>query len=762
MPGSISILGIRHHGPGSARMLVRALEMVRPDCVLIEGPADANDLIELVTSGEMKPPVALLVYEPQQPHHAAYYPFAEFSPEWQAIRWGLASKASVRFIDLPFTMRPKDAPDAIAPTKPDANDPEGDDRNGENSEVRVGRTDPLESLARAAGFEDGEAWWGRLIEEQRGEQQPMLVFDAIREAMSEARKQLARPLDGEESAREAHMRRAIRGAVKEGCERIAVVCGAWHAPALGEGALKEHSVKADEAVLQSLDRVKTAATWIPWTYERLSMDSGYGAGVRSPGWYEHLWIHRNRISESWLSRVARLMRDEDLDASPASVIESVRLAETLASMRGRAIAGLDELTESTLAILCHANPLPLRVIERKLIVGNRLGEVPEHAPTVPLQRDIAAQQKSLRMKVSADDAVLDLDQRKEIDLARSRLLHRLVLLGIPWGVLEADQRQGTSTFHEVWRLQWKPEFAIAVIEAARWGNTVHDAALARVRDRADNAKELAELTGLLDHVMLADLSGVVGTLIERIGSIAAIGADVASLMDALPALARILRYGNVRKTDAALVAPLVEGVLTRVCTGLLTACASMDDDAASAMRGRIGGVHGALATLARSDLLEAWHAELAKVADADIHGLVAGRASRLLLDAGGRTTEEAAQALSLALSPGQSPEKAAAWFEGFLAGAGAILVHDDALLGIIDAWICSMPEATFEQVCPVARRTTSTFEKPERRAIGERIVRGGIGARSSGSISGEHDDYDVERGSLVDPVLKLILGEPLP
>ena len=37
----VRVLGIRHHGPGSARALLRALAELEPDTVLIEGPADA-------------------------------------------------------------------------------------------------------------------------------------------------------------------------------------------------------------------------------------------------------------------------------------------------------------------------------------------------------------------------------------------------------------------------------------------------------------------------------------------------------------------------------------------------------------------------------------------------------------------------------------------------------------------------------------------------------------------------------------------------
>ena len=100
------ILGIRHHGPGSARMVERALQDIKPDAVLIEGPADAAGVLPLAAEAELVPPVAILVYDPEVPSDASYYPFAEFSPEWQAMRWGLNSKAEVRFIDLPLSLRP--------------------------------------------------------------------------------------------------------------------------------------------------------------------------------------------------------------------------------------------------------------------------------------------------------------------------------------------------------------------------------------------------------------------------------------------------------------------------------------------------------------------------------------------------------------------------------------------------------------------------------------------------------------------------------
>ena len=85
----ITLLGIRHHGPGSARSLCTELGKLRPDVILVEGPPDADTLISLADHPDMAPPVALLLYLPAKPQRAVYYPMAEFSPEWQAIQYGL-------------------------------------------------------------------------------------------------------------------------------------------------------------------------------------------------------------------------------------------------------------------------------------------------------------------------------------------------------------------------------------------------------------------------------------------------------------------------------------------------------------------------------------------------------------------------------------------------------------------------------------------------------------------------------------------------
>ena len=332
---SLHVFGIRHHGPGSARSLVAALEGLRPDAVLVEGPPDADDVLSLARHDEMKPPVALLVYPPDQPQRAVFYPFAEFSPEWQAIRYALAHKVPVRFIDLPQAIRlARPVPDETA-DEPEAQQPE--------------EHDPIGLLAQAAGYSDHELWWEHQVERR---QDAAGMFDAIREAMQSLRAE-ATPPPEDEALREAHMRTAIRAALKQGRERVAVVCGAWHAPALAEPG----PAQPDAELLRGLPKVKTEATWIPWTHSRLSYRSGYGAGVQSPGWYHHLWTAPDRAAVRWGAQAARLLRAEDLEAPSASVIEVVRLADTLAALRD-VPAGVATVYLSGLMGGLEKSPLP--------------------------------------------------------------------------------------------------------------------------------------------------------------------------------------------------------------------------------------------------------------------------------------------------------------------------------------------------------------------------------------------------------------------
>ena len=760
----LKVFGIRHHGPGSARSLVRSLQFLNPDIVLIEGPPEATDTLPLLASEDMRPPVALLLYPPDHLQLAAYYPFAIFSPEWQAIQYGLKQAIPVRFMDLPQThqmaerVAQQESENLAAEQTEDDSDKMAvpEDHPVDLSSEQQIVLDPLAWLAQAAGYTDSERWWEHLVEQRQDDSD---LFDAILEAMTALRQEMESVRNGLDNAddlrerqREAYMRLTIRKAQKEGFKKIAVVCGAWHSPALSEPFLE---LKADKALLKGLPKLKVKATWISWTYARLSRQSGYGAGITSPGWYEHLWksskLKTTQSAVRWLTKVARLLRREDLDASSASVIEAVRLAEALAAMRDAAMPGLDELTEATRTVLCFGDETPLKLIHQKLIVCDRLGSVPADTPLVPLQQDLQRLQKSLQLKPEAEERLLTLDLRKEKDLARSHLLNRLSLLTIHWGHPQRTSSKGT--FKEAWKLQWEPELSIAIIEAGRWGNTVAEAAGALAMQTANDASELSALTRLLDAVLLSNLPAAVSHILQQLQSAAAVASDVTHLMAALPPLVNILRYRDVRQTDSFVVSQVVDSLVARICIGLPGACASLDDDAAAKMLKAIEETHSAIRLLRKESHAKSWPAVLLLLCDrANLHGLIAGRCCRLLLDEGSLCSEETARRLGLALSVAADPTQAAAWVAGFLQGSGLLLLHDDTIWTVLDDWITALSEDAFLALLPLLHRTFSNFSSAERRQMGERVRRGKSVAVAATA------DSDAESADASLPLIAQLLG----
>jgi Family of unknown function (DUF5682) len=470
---TVEVFGIRHHGPGSARSLLRALAEFDPDAVLVEGPSDADPLVAMSTSPGMEPPVALLAYAADDPGIAAFWPYAVFSPEWQAMTWARRAGVPVAFCDLPAASTLARQGQRAAP-----------------AEVPTVRGDPLAALASAAGYDDAERWWDDVVESRMDGASP---FPALTEAMAALREDPVDEPDPREVLREAWMRQVLRATVKAGHERVAVVCGAWHAPALA-GRLP--SAAADSRVLAGLPRRKVALTWVPWTHSRLAWSSGYGAGVTSPGWYHHLWTAPDQPVTRWLTSVAHSLRARDISVSTAHVIDAVRLAETLAGLRGRPLAGLAEVDEATRAVLCEGDAVAARYVTDHLVVGERLGSVSDDVPTVPLEADLARTCRRLRVKREALSRKLDLDLRQAGHQERSRLFHRLRLLGIDWATPAVSEVRNSGTFRETWRLEWRPELSVSIVEAAVWGTTVAAAASAKVVEFAASAG-LAELTGTL-------------------------------------------------------------------------------------------------------------------------------------------------------------------------------------------------------------------------------------------------------------------------
>ncbi len=569
MDDRLHLLGIRHHGPGSAALLQQALDALDPACVLVEGPPEADSLIPYVAAAGMKPPLALLLYATDDSSAASFFPFAEFSPEWQALRWALDRQRPVQFIDWPsgISFALSREPVEQQPDQPQL-------------------ADPLDLLAEVAGYEDGEAFWNTLVEQSGGSpdeagRHAISVFAAIEEAMTEARgHQLTSGAMNEtellrHGRREAFMRIHVRQALKEQAGKIAVVCGAWHLSALRAPS----KIAEDKALIKDLPRLEVEATWVPWTDSRLTYHSGYGAGVVSPGWYRHLWSLYNAKTSAPSPESFAAVSGRAKTTGHCSAARAIGSADSIchrgrkARPRPRRVAwfpacrALPRMRDASLATLCHGDALALAIIERKLYIGESVGEIDEDVPQMPLARDLSLWQKKTRLKPEDTDQELRVDLRTDAGLLKSTLLHRLVLIQVPWGRL-TDAGTARGTFREVWTLRWVPELSVALAEALIHGVTIEQAAANWTLERAQASTSVRALADLIRAALFADLPEIAVECIERLQAAAIHASDITDLMTAIVPLVHVLRYGAARKVPEEALRALILALSVEVNAGV--------------------------------------------------------------------------------------------------------------------------------------------------------------------------------------------------
>ncbi|MEZ5041069.1 MAG: DUF5682 family protein [Saprospiraceae bacterium] len=750
----LHVFGIRHHGPGSARRLLRALEALQPDCLLVEAPADAEDALKYMAYEELIPPVALLTYNPKNIQEASYFPFASFSPEWQAIQYALKRKIPIQFMDLPmgmqYTLQQWEAADRQLRFQ--SHDPSLDPAI---------QKDPLGYIAQLAGYSDRERWWEATFEQTVEETD---VFASILSLIRTLRMESGRRESEENLRREAYMRKVIRKSIKDGYKRIAIVCGAWHAPALAD--IGKYKTATDNALLKGITKINIKTSWIPWSYSRLAFSSGYEAGVLSPAWYDLLFHQKEGAVVHWMIQVAQLFRASDFNASSAHVLEAVRLAHTLANLRQLSLPGQDELEEAALAIFGEGDATRMDFVRKKLVIGDKVGAVPPDIPTIPFLEDLLKQIKNCRLtkywenteatylKATATNPKGGIDLRESTDLQKSHLLHRLHLLGIPWGQLQEGSATATGSFKEIWKVQWQPEFSIRFIEVGIWGNTVKDATLGLVAQEASDMDTLAGLAALIGQVLKAALIELINPLISRLQEMAALTHDVYFLMESLPALVDITQYGDARRTNVVAVHELIDEIVPRICVGMPAAAVSIDETAAKDLFKQLLAVNQSIGLVNNPLHQRQWGNALQQLADASqTVYLIKGIATRLLFDKSVISVEGTATRLYFALSSSQNALEVAQWLEGFLHGSGLVLIYHPPLWRLLDEWISQLPPAPFQEVLPVLRRTFASFSPPERQKMLS------LARQNPSDDSPSFMDTPLaDRAELVWPTLKILLG----
>ncbi len=608
---------------------------------------------------------------------------------------------------------------------------------GEGPPSPAGVPEPPRSLyqriAELAGERDYDTYWERHFEHNASPDSyagaTIELGGALRDLEEDAPRWRAENL-----VREAYMRRRVNEAVAAGRnpETIVAVVGAFHAPVL----TGEFPAMTDEE-LASLRRRASKLTLMPYSYFKLSSQSGYGAGNLAPAYFELLWESlRDRgvvdLSRRYLSLVARSLRESGTHRSTAEVIDGVRLAETLSALQHGLAPTLADLRDAAITLLGQGELSAVKDALARVDVGTAIGELPKGVSQTSIQSDFDRELRRLKLEKyrTAVQQELDLDLRENrrvsseeaafLDLHRSSFFHRLRVLGISFSKPGAA-RQQSATWAEKWFVQWSPQSEIELVEAVLLGETVELATAYKFKSQLDASASIAEAAALVRDACLCGLMDSMELARRRLQELAATSSEFAALASAAWNLGLVVRYGDVRRFDAGPLVPLVEALFVQAALALLAA-ANCDDRAVKPMMQAIDELNKV--GLEFHDRVEEglWVDQLRRLSDADDRNpSLSGFACAILLERGLMENEALAREVSRRLSPGVPADLGAGWFEGLAQRNRYALLARQALWEQLAEYICSLDEEQFRRALVFLRRAFGPFSAREKRQIAENL-----------------------------------------
>lgn len=734
------LFGVRHLSPAGAWHVLRFLERIRPTLLLVEGPADATDLLPDLLDSRTTPPVALLAYTTELPVRTLLCPFAVYSPEWQALCWAKEHEVEARFIDLPSeVMIPLEESCTAPPDETCTFPPETDVSQKTSTEKTATGEGPeaawmpnlYETVALQSGENDFSSWWERTIEHNLNED---AYLEAVRQFGSSCR-QLRQDHSHEaafNALREAYMRREIVAGIAAGHapEKIVVVCGAYHVDELG----REQPPMTD-AELDALPRAASALTLMPYTYLRLSSMAGYGAGNNAPAYYELLW--RGMASGSlaatagrYIARIATFMRQRGTFRSTAEVIEGVRLANTLSALRGGSFPVLQDLRDGVITCLGHGELGPVRDALADVEISSGVGSLPEGISRTSIQEDFQRELKRLKLekyKTTCQQSLsLDLRENRRVhseaaaflDLNRSFFLHRLKVLDISFQK-EIPVSKDQGTWAEAWLLQWSPTAEIELVESVLKGDTLEQACAFVFHERLGQGRTLAEVAEVIRLACLCGMPEALDSAVFRVQELAAGNCSFRELALVVNSLSQVLDYGDLRRFDTKPLEPILKRLFYSCCL-LLTDAANCNMNAATDLIEAVSLVQAAANAHYALVNGEAWNQALEEVARRDnLNPRVSGFACALLIEKKRMPQEKLEAELSRRLSPGVPADLGAGWFEGLSLRNRGALLSNVGLWRNLDAYLATLDDTAFRRALVFLRRAFSTYSPADRAAICE-------------------------------------------
>jgi hypothetical protein len=792
---------VRHHSPACARAVRALIAEVQPAAVLIEGSSEFDALLPILLSPETQPPVAVLSLHRQgsgpglrgkngQPGEtvSTIYPLADFSPEWVALRAADSAGASIAFIDQPHGSR-------VAP--------QDDATRGLMGERYYAESRTLAALARDQHCRDHDELWEHLFELRRlhgprtrvgARHQPVFpcdwqrFFDEVFHWAALARLDYEpEVLEAEGStAREAVMAAHVAAWRARVDGPLVVVTGAFHTLALVEtlaeslAGTPERTAPATAAGVPAAP-AESAGHWlIRYDLTRLDAHSGYGAGIRSPGYYQRQWDATGdedfaRACLIDIARHANAAQTADR-ISLAEVKEACLQAERLAELRGHPWPGRTDLLDACTSCFASGESLPPAVRDGigQVFGGSKLGMVPKDAPAPPIVAEAREQAAKLRFNLT-DSArhhtVLDI-RRSANARRRARFLALMSYLRTGFGTSATGPDyvfgRNLGRLREEWDYAWTPMVEAALIALAPDGATLAEAARTRLRrteaELADSParRSSREVAKLVAQAALVGLPDEVARLIRRVDRMAEHDPDLGSVVASAHYLTGLWRSRDMLDLESP-------ATLVRAAAQTLPQVAYLADQTASVKsEDEPEAINQLLAAWELADrLAEDGEVDPSAVRDAfarlrtrpDTAPGVSGCVLALGVQMGDAAESALAARLVAAFSPGADPDHAVRFLNGLMRTAPDLFLHIPELFEAVDAAIGRLSDNDFLIFLPDLRRSFGWLKPFETARLAERVAaRTGLSAPSLAAAQASVTADDLLEGAELERALRASLA----
>ena len=515
----IKYLPIRHHSPGSTILVQKWIEKYKPKLILVEGPVLADDLIKYLIDKKTIPPVAILslyadvenvfglngTLSPDSSIPAkfqAYYPFVSYSPEFVALSESINRKIPIHFIDLPLT-------GLISYKSANLKDPtKGLELFQMQEESIYSLSSFYNKFAQIFDFKDFNESWETLFEIGANRSD----IDQLRESMLLFCAYLRQTIDAKllevngTFARESYMKYNINKYIKKYKVKekdVLVITGGIHSVALIESVPQNFNFPSKQ-LINSL---------VPFSYYRISQNSGYLSGNQAPRFYNMIWRkfsskHNHpyeAVALDFITDIFREAREKNIVVSVSDSINSFQGAKMLALLRRREQPDLKDIIDSIYMVLIKGNPeiegKYLESLIQNKSIGYKIGKVTPDLGRLPLQQDFYLQLETHGIKPEDKKQSKVLNLREEAESKISQLFWKIKFLGINYveRLHGPDVLKGiTGTFTEKWNLKWNPNIDVKLVEMSTYGSTLEEASKNKLVE--ETKKNITHFSLITNHL----------------------------------------------------------------------------------------------------------------------------------------------------------------------------------------------------------------------------------------------------------------------